>query len=131
MRPCAITLLAGALCVPATHAVTSAGNFRLTLLIAIVVAAVSAAISMYHMRKTGRSVPWWAPPLAFVLGTFAAEGVAVAGYGASFGWDAARLGAGLRLAGIEAAALSVVGSISVVMAQLLLRWANGASKAAK
>ena len=131
MRPCAITLLAGALCVPVTHAVTRAGNFRLTLLIVIVVVAASVAVSMRYMRKTGCSAPWWALPLAFAVGALAAEGVALAGYDAYFGWDGARLRAAFRLASIEAAAISVVGAISVVIAQLLIRWAGGAAKAAK
>ena len=114
MIPLALTLLTGALCLPATYILTREGSILVVILILLFIGAMAGAATV-----TTRG-PHSAPRvvlllLAFVTGAAVSEVIDFAHYYATYGHQDPKLGAGIAISVIEFAVISVVGCVALLV----------------
>lgn len=117
MRPLLLLAAAGALCLPLTAHATRAHYFAVTFAVVVFVAAAATLLS----RRLGKA-PAWKLALAFAAGVLAMEAFSL---GAWWGVMASRgmplPPQALRIALVEAAAMSTVGAAVAFLAGLYPR----------
>jgi hypothetical protein len=131
VKPYAIPLVAGTLCLPLTYWPTRYEFLPISIGIILAVAILSTWLSVAYMHRTARMSAWWELALAFALGAIAIETLFFANYYFGVGQSDRKLDVGIFLLILEGGVIAVLGALTVTGTYFAIRRITGTSRATR